>query len=125
MLKLIHLVDKKIHARCQGPYSFVTQQPLRGRKNKGGQRLGEMEIWAFEGFGAAYALQEILTIKSDDMTGRTKLYYHLSHGLEVPDPTPRTLPEATLLVLNELRALCLDVQLLNANHGKWLSLASY
>ena len=122
MLKLIHLVDKKIHARSIGPYSLVTQQPLRGRAKNGGQRIGEMEVWAFEGFGASYTLQEILTLKSDDMSGRNLTYSNLLLGKQVPEGN---LPESSRVILNELRALCLDIQLLNENFGKWLSTAPY
>jgi DNA-directed RNA polymerase subunit beta len=108
ILKLVHQVDDKIHARSTGPYSLVTQQPLGGRAKHGGQRLGEMEVWALEGFGAAYTLQELLTIKSDDIKGRNDTLHSLIKG--VPLPTPG-LPQSFLVLISELRALCLDVQL--------------
>jgi len=108
MLKLHHLVDDKIHARSIGPYSLVTQQPLGGKAQFGGQRLGEMEVWAMEAYGAAYALQEFLTVKSDDVLGRTRMYESIvkgEHKLEAG------LPESFNVLLKELQALCLDVEL--------------
>ena len=105
ILKLIHLVDEKIHARSTGPYSLVTQQPLRGRSNRGGQRLGEMEVWALEGFGAAYILQELLTIKSDDIPGREALLANLSSG----KPLKFGPPESFRVLIRELESLCLDM----------------
>ena len=108
MLKLIHIVDKKMHARAIGPYATVTQQPLRGKKNRGGQRMGEMEVWALEGFGAAYTLQEILTLKSDDRLGRNKLYKSLITGNSVPRWNTS---ESTKLLIRELNALCLHIKL--------------
>ena len=106
MLKLIHLVDDKIHARSTGPYSLVTQQPLGGRAQQGGQRLGEMEVWALEAFGAAYTLQELLTIKSDDMRGRNETLNAIVKGLPIPRPG---IPESFKVLMRELQALCLDV----------------
>jgi DNA-directed RNA polymerase subunit beta len=106
MLKLVHLVDDKIHARSTGPYSLVTQQPLGGRAQQGGQRLGEMEVWALEAFGAAYTLQELLTIKSDDMQGRNNTLNAIVKGLPIPRPG---IPESFKVLLRELQALCLDV----------------
>ena len=109
MLKLHHLVDDKIHARSIGPYSIVTQQPLGGKAQFGGQRLGEMEVWAMEAYGAAYALQEFLTVKSDDMAGRTRMYEKIVKGQNVLEPG---LPESFKVLTKELRALGLDIQLL-------------
>ena len=106
MLKLVHLVDDKIHARSTGPYSLVTQQPLGGRAQQGGQRLGEMEVWALEAFGAAYTLQELLTIKSDDMQGRNETLNAIVKGLPIPRPG---IPESFKVLMRELQALCLDV----------------
>jgi DNA-directed RNA polymerase subunit beta len=108
ILKLVHLVDDKIHARSTGPYSLVTQQPLGGRSKQGGQRLGEMEVWALEGFGAAYTLQELLTIKSDDMRGRNQAFSALIRGLLLPKPG---VPESFKVLICELRGLCLDMNL--------------
>ena len=108
ILKLVHLVDDKIHARSTGPYSLVTQQPLGGRSKHGGQRLGEMEVWALEGFGAAYTLQELLTIKSDDMNGRTDAFMALIRGTLLPKPG---IPESFKVLVSELRGLCLDMTL--------------
>jgi DNA-directed RNA polymerase subunit beta len=105
ILKLVHLVDDKIHARSTGPYSLVTQQPLRGRSKHGGQRLGEMEVWALEGFGAAYILQELLTVKSDDVKGRHKIMYSILTGKQMTMGTP----ECFKVLVKELQSLCLDV----------------
>ena len=105
ILKLVHLVDDKIHARSTGPYSLVTQQPLRGRSKHGGQRLGEMEVWALEGFGAAYILQELLTVKSDDVKGRHKIMYSILTGKNMSMGTP----ECFKVLVKELQSLCLDV----------------
>nr|YP_009105099.1 beta subunit of RNA polymerase [Edaphochlorella mirabilis]AIT93774.1 beta subunit of RNA polymerase [Edaphochlorella mirabilis] len=105
MLKLVHLVDEKIHARSTGPYSLVTQQPLRGRSKHGGQRLGEMEVWALEGFGAAYTLQELLTLKSDDMKGR----HQVMSAIVDTKPITSGTPESFKVLLRELQSLCLDV----------------
>ncbi len=109
VLKLHHLVDEKIHARSIGPYSLVTQQPLGGKAQFGGQRLGEMEVWALEAYGAAYALQEFLTVKSDDVAGRTRMYEGIVKGDKMLEPG---LPESFNVLLKELQALCLDVELL-------------
>ena len=106
VLKLVHLVDDKIHARSTGPYSLVTQQPLGGRAQQGGQRLGEMEVWALEAFGAAYTLQELLTIKSDDMQGRNEALNAIVKGHPIPRPGT---PESFKVLLRELQALCLDI----------------
>ncbi|PIP90620.1 MAG: DNA-directed RNA polymerase subunit beta [Bdellovibrionales bacterium CG12_big_fil_rev_8_21_14_0_65_38_15] len=108
MLKLHHLVDEKIHARSTGPYSLVTQQPLGGKAQFGGQRLGEMEVWALEAYGAAYTLQEFLTVKSDDVIGRTRMYESIVKGEQVLEPG---LPESFNVLVRELQALCLDVKL--------------
>ena len=109
-LKLHHLVDDKIHARSIGAYSIVTQQPLGGKAQFGGQRFGEMEVWALEAYGAAYTLQEILTVKSDDITGRTKTYEAIVKGQSIPTPG---IPESFKVLVKELQALCLDVRVLN------------
>ena len=110
-LKLHHLVDDKIHARSTGPYSLVTQQPLGGKAQFGGQRFGEMEVWALEAYGAAYTLQEILTVKSDDVTGRVKTYEAIVKGHNVPKPG---IPESFKVLVKELQALCLDIKVLDA-----------
>jgi len=110
-LKLHHLVDDKIHARATGPYSLVTQQPLGGKAQFGGQRFGEMEVWALEAYGAAYTLQEILTVKSDDVTGRVKTYEAIVKGLNVPKPG---VPESFKVLIKELQSLCLDMRVLDA-----------
>src|SRR3989338_4826901 len=114
VLKLNHLVDDKIHARSIGPYSLVTQQPLGGKAQFGGQRLGEMEVWAMEAYGAAYALQEMLTVKSDDVLGRTRMYEMIVKGERVFEPG---IPESFHVLMHELRALNLEVQLLEGNQG--------
>ena len=111
-LKLHHLVDDKIHARSIGSYSLVTQQPLGGKAQFGGQRFGEMEVWALEAYGAAYTLQEILTVKSDDITGRTKTYEAIVKGQNIPTPG---IPESFKVLVKELQALCLDVRVLDEN----------
>ncbi len=111
-LKLHHLVDDKIHARSTGPYSLVTQQPLGGKAQFGGQRFGEMEVWALEAYGAAYTLQEILTVKSDDITGRVKTYEAIVKGHNVPKPG---IPESFKVLVKELQALCLDITVLDEN----------
>jgi DNA-directed RNA polymerase subunit beta len=108
MLKLHHLVDEKIHARSIGPYSLVTQQPLGGKAQFGGQRLGEMEVWAMEAYGAAYSLQEFLTVKSDDVVGRTRMYEAIVKG---ENTLESGLPESFNVLIKELQSLCLDVQL--------------
>jgi DNA-directed RNA polymerase subunit beta len=109
MLKLHHLVDDKIHARSIGPYSLVTQQPLGGKAQFGGQRLGEMEVWAMEAYGAAYGLQEFLTVKSDDVIGRTRMYEAIVKGEHVLESG---LPESFNVLLKELQSLCLNVELI-------------
>jgi len=110
MLKLAHLVDDKIHARSTGPYSLVTQQPLGGKAQFGGQRFGEMEVWALEAYGAAYTLQEILTVKSDDVVGRVKTYEAIVKGENVPEPG---VPESFKVLIKELQSLGLDVKVLS------------
>ena len=110
MLKLHHLVDDKIHARSTGPYSLVTQQPLGGKAQFGGQRFGEMEVWALEAYGAAYTLQEILTVKSDDVVGRVKTYEAIIKGDNISEPG---IPESFKVLLKELQALGLDVAVLD------------
>ena len=111
-LKLHHLVDDKIHARSTGPYSMVTQQPLGGKAQFGGQRFGEMEVWALEAYGAAYTLQEIITVKSDDVSGRVKTYEAIVKGENIP---PAGTPESFKVLFKELQALGLDVQLRDKN----------
>jgi DNA-directed RNA polymerase subunit beta len=110
MLKLSHLVDDKIHARSIGPYSLITQQPLGGKAQFGGQRFGEMEVWALEAYGAAHILQELLTAKSDDVAGRSKIYEAIVKGEADFDPG---LPESFNVLVRELQSLCLDVELIN------------
>ena len=112
ILKLSHMVDDKIHARSTGPYSMITQQPLGGKAQFGGQRFGEMEVWALEAYGAAYALQEILTIKSDDVLGRVKVYEAIVKGENIPEPG---IPESFKVLIKEMQSLCLDVKVLNGN----------
>jgi DNA-directed RNA polymerase subunit beta len=107
MLKLSHLVDDKIHARSTGPYSLVTQQPLGGKAQFGGQRFGEMEVWALEAYGAAYTLQELLTVKSDDVAGRSRIYEAIVKGENPPEPG---VPESFNVLVKELQSLCLEVQ---------------
>jgi DNA-directed RNA polymerase subunit beta len=111
ILKLSHLVDDKIHARSTGPYSMITQQPLGGKAQFGGQRFGEMEVWALEAYGAAYALQEILTIKSDDVLGRVKVYEAIVKGENIPEPG---IPESFKVLIKEMQALCLNVRVIDA-----------
>ena len=112
MIKLAHMVDDKLHARATGPYSLVTQQPLGGKAQNGGQRFGEMEVWALEGYGAAHTLQEILTIKSDDVIGRTKTYEAIIKGKDIPEPG---IPESFRVLLHELQALAINVKMLDEN----------
>ena len=109
MLKLHHLVDDKLHARSTGPYSLVTQQPLGGKAQFGGQRFGEMEVWALEAYGAAHILQEILTVKSDDVVGRVRAYEAIVKGENIPEPG---IPESFKVLIKELQSLCLDVKVL-------------
>ena len=110
ILKLHHLVDDKIHARSTGPYSMITQQPLGGKAQFGGQRFGEMEVWALEAYGAAYALQELLTIKSDDVPGRVKVYEAIVKGENIPDSG---IPESFKVLVKEMQSLCLNVEVLS------------
>ena len=114
-LKLHHLVDDKIHARSIGPYSLVTQQPLGGKAQFGGQRFGEMEVWALEAYGAAHILQEILTVKSDDVTGRVKTYEAIIKGENIPEPG---IPESFKVLLKELQSLGLDVKVLDEDRNE-------
>ena len=107
ILKLAHLVDDKIHARSTGPYSMITQQPLGGKAQFGGQRFGEMEVWALEAYGAAYCLQELLTIKSDDVLGRVRVYEAIVKGDNIPEPG---IPESFKVLIKEMQALCLNVE---------------
>ena len=113
MIKLDHMVDDKLHARSTGPYSLVTQQPLGGKAQFGGQRFGEMEVWALEAYGAAYTLQEILTVKSDDVVGRVKTYEAIVKGESVPQPG---VPESFKVLIKELQSLGLDVKMLSADY---------
>jgi DNA-directed RNA polymerase subunit beta len=115
MLKLSHLVDDKIHARSIGPYSLVTQQPLAGKAQFGGQRFGEMEVWALEAYGAAHTLQEILTVKSDDVNGRSRVYEAIVKGQNLPEPGT---PESFNVLVKELQALGIHVTMdANAEGG--------
>jgi DNA-directed RNA polymerase subunit beta len=117
MLKLSHLVDDKIHARSIGPYSLITQQPLGGKAQFGGQRFGEMEVWALEAYGAAFILQELLTAKSDDVYGRTKIYEAIVKGEAAMEPG---VPESFNVLIRELQSLCLDVELIKATRrSRW------
>ena len=113
MMKLHHLVDDKIHARSTGPYSLVTQQPLGGKAQFGGQRFGEMEVWALEAYGAAYTLQEILTVKSDDVVGRVKTYEAIVKGENIPEPG---IPESFKVLIKEMQSLALDVRVLTEDN---------
>jgi len=115
MIKLSHMVDDKLHARSVGPYTLVTQQPMGGKAQNGGQRFGEMEVWALYGYGAAHILQEILTVKSDDMIGRNRVYSAITHGNEVPDPS---IPESFRVFTRELQSLGLHVELINSKTGE-------
>ena len=112
MIKLAHMVDDKLHARSTGPYSLVTQQPLGGKAQFGGQRFGEMEVWALEAYGAAYTLQEILTVKSDDVVGRVKTYESIVKGENVPEPG---VPESFKVLIKELQSLGMDVKILSGD----------
>jgi DNA-directed RNA polymerase subunit beta len=114
MLKLHHLVDDKIHARSTGPYSLVTQQPLGGKAQFGGQRLGEMEVWALEAYGAAKILQEILTVKSDDVAGRTRMYESIVKGENLLEAN---LPESFNVLMKELQSLALDIELIESGEA--------
>ena len=115
ILKLLHLVDDKIHARSTGPYSLVTQQPLGGKAQFGGQRFGEMEVWALEAYGAAYTLQEMLTIKSDDTVGRVKAYEAIVKGENIAEPS---IPESFKVLLKEMQSLALDVGVISEDGGE-------
>ena len=115
ILKLHHLVDDKIHARSTGPYSMITQQPLGGKAQFGGQRFGEMEVWALEAYGASYALQELLTIKSDDVTGRVKVYEAIVKGENIPEPG---IPESFKVLIKEMQSLCLNVEVLSTDGSR-------
>ena len=108
MLKLGHMVDDKMHARSTGPYSLITQQPLGGKAQFGGQRLGEMEVWALQAYGAAHTLHELLTVKSDDVEGRSKVYNSIVRGEQMPDYSA---PESFNVMIKELQGLCIDVEL--------------
>jgi DNA-directed RNA polymerase subunit beta len=110
MIKLHHIVDEKMHARSVGPYSLVTQQPLGGKAQFGGQRFGEMEVWALQAYGAAYTLQEMLTVKSDDVNGRTKVYESIVRG---EDSFESGVPESFNVLVKEIKSLCLNVEMLN------------
>ncbi|MBI3286815.1 MAG: DNA-directed RNA polymerase subunit beta, partial [Chloroflexi bacterium] len=116
MMKLAHLVEDKVHARSTGPYSLVTQQPLGGKAQFGGQRFGEMEVWALEAYGAAHTLQEMLTIKSDDVTGRVKTYEAIVKGEPILEPG---VPESFMVLVKELQSLALSVEVMD-EHGKWV-----
>jgi DNA-directed RNA polymerase subunit beta len=115
MLKLHHLVDDKIHARSTGPYSLVTQQPLGGKAQFGGQRFGEMEVWALEAYGASHTLQEILTVKSDDVTGRVKTYEAIVKGENIPEPG---IPESFKVLVKELQSLALDIKIITSDDAE-------
>ena len=115
LLKLSHMIDDKLHARATGPYSLVTQQPLGGKAQNGGQRFGEMEVWALYAYGAAHTLQEILTIKSDDVNGRTRTYAAIQNGTDIPEPG---IPESFRVLKHELQALALDVKFLDEKRSE-------
>ncbi|HMB20007.1 MAG TPA: DNA-directed RNA polymerase subunit beta, partial [Spirochaetota bacterium] len=121
MLKLAHMIDDKIHARSTGPYSLVTQQPLGGKAQFGGQRLGEMEVWALEAYGAAYTLQELLTVKSDDMLGRARIYEAIVKGINTTTPG---IPESFNVLIQELRGLALDVRIYD-DHNNEIGLSEW
>ena len=112
MLKLDHMVEAKIHARSIGPYALITQQPLNGRAQFGGQRFGEMEVWALEAYGASHLLQEMLTVKSDDVEGRQKTYEAIVKGYPIPEPG---MPESFKVLVKEMQGLCMDISLLTAD----------
>jgi DNA-directed RNA polymerase subunit beta len=114
MIKLDHMVDDKLHARSVGPYTLVTQQPMGGKAQNGGQRFGEMEVWALEAYGAAYALQEMLTVKSDDIIGRNKVFRAIVDGKSIPGPS---LPESFRVLTRELQSLGISVELINRQTG--------
>jgi DNA-directed RNA polymerase subunit beta len=114
MIKLHHIVDEKMHARSVGPYSLVTQQPLGGKAQFGGQRFGEMEVWALQAYGAAYTLQEMLTVKSDDVNGRTKVYESIIRG---EDSFDSGIPESFNVLVKEIKSLCLNVEMINVDEA--------
>jgi len=114
MIKLDHMVDDKLHARSVGPYTLVTQQPMGGKAQNGGQRFGEMEVWALEAYGAAYALQEMLTVKSDDIIGRNKVFRAIVDGKSIPEPS---LPESFRVLTRELQSIGIYVELINKKTG--------
>lgn len=116
MIKLAHMVDDKLHARATGPYSMVTQQPLGGKAQNGGQRFGEMEVWALYAYGAAYTLQEIMTIKSDDVNGRTRTYAAIQNGKDIPVPS---IPESFRVLVHELQSLALNIEFLTESGEKF------
>ena len=111
MIKLAHMVDDKLHARSEGPYTLVTQQPMGGKAQNGGQRFGEMEVWALEAYGAAYTLQEMMTIKSDDIVGRNRGYKAIVDGAPIPEPG---IPEAFRVLIKEIQGLGLSVKLIDS-----------
>ena len=115
MIKLAHMVDDKLHARSEGPYTLVTQQPMGGKAQNGGQRFGEMEVWALEAYGAAYTLREMLTIKSDDIVGRNKVYKAIVDGEPIPNPG---IPESFRVLVKELQGLGLSVRLIDNETGE-------
>jgi DNA-directed RNA polymerase subunit beta len=115
MIKLAHMVDDKLHARSEGPYALVTQQPMGGKAQNGGQRFGEMEVWALEAYGAAYTLREMLTIKSDDMVGRNKVYKAIVDGEDIPAPG---IPEAFRVLIKELQGLGISIKLIDNETGE-------
>jgi DNA-directed RNA polymerase subunit beta len=115
MIKLSHMVDDKLHARSVGPYTLVTQQPMGGKAQNGGQRFGEMEVWALYAYGAAHTLQEMLTVKSDDMLGRNKVYSAITHDKPIPSAS---IPESFRVLTRELQALGLYVELIDAKTGE-------
>lgn len=115
ILKLVHLVKDKVTARSTGPYSYITKQPLKGKSKKGGQRFGEMELWALESFGTAYILQEVITLKADDLSNKHKTINNIIKGIKLPNPNN---PESTKVFILELQALCLDITLFNGHESK-------
>lgn len=116
ILKLMHLVDDKLNARLTGPYSLILKQPIRGKARNGGQRFGEMEVWAIEGFGAAYNLQELMTIKSDDLTNRSKILFSIMKIKSLPKPKPT---ESFKSLIIEMQCLCLDINIYNGKQHKF------
>lgn len=114
MLKLMHLVKDKINSRLTGPYSLILKQPIRGKAKNGGQRFGEMEVWSMEGFGAAYSLQELMTLKSDDLNNRSKTLFNIINGLELPSPN---IPESLKTLIIEIQSLCIEINIFNGNNA--------